>query len=420
MSSWPAIAAQIFCALSVVLGTLIFAIVWLRRKDTAALGAAPRPGGAWWEHPAVRIAVWVLLTRLAVFLLGALVLKLTGQSLPDMRTIWSKWDAHHYLYIAEHGYTADASLGDGWLYIVFFPLYPALTALLGRALQSYFWAAVSISWAALYLACLGLYRLGEAECSGGGMRAVRYLLLFPTSLFLGIPYTESLFLYFSILCLMLIRQRRWLWAGIAGFFAALTRNMGVLLALSFGVEFLYAQGILPRRAALQRDWRRWVKDGLPVLLIPLGLGVYLLINQVVYGDALMFLQIQKQHWYQQMQLFYQSIGVTITQLRQSDADMVRFMWGPQIIAMVAFLAVLPHMMRRLHPTYSVYMLVFAVMTLSPSWLLSFPRYLMGAAPIYLYLAQQGRKRWLDIALCVLFAAGMIYLTAGFALGYSVV
>ncbi|MDD4797433.1 MAG: hypothetical protein PHO66_06680 [Eubacteriales bacterium] len=419
MADVLAIAGQIFCALSVVLGAVLFVVAWLRKRDTQEL-FLPVAQRAWWQRPAVHIAIWVVLTRAAIFALGALAIVLAGQDLPDMGGIWAKWDAHHYLHIAQYGYTADASLGDGWLYIVFFPLYPALTALLGRALHSYFWAAVALSWAALYLACLGLYRLCEGEQPGGGMRAVRYLLLFPTALFLGIPYTESLFLALSILCLLLIRRRRWLWAGIAGFFAALTRNAGVLLALSYGVEFLYAQRLLPRGGSAVRDTKQWFKDGLPILLIPLGLGVYLLINHLVYGDALMFMQIQKQHWYQQMQPFYQSIGITIGQLWQSDAAHVYFMWGPQLVTMVLFLAVLPHMVRRLHPTYGIYLLAFAVVSLSPSWLLSFPRYMMGAAPIYLYLAGQGRRRWLDVALCTLFAAGLIYLTVGFVLGYSVV
>ena len=44
--------------------------------------------------------------------------------------IWDRWDAAHFLKIAQNGYTA---VGDDRFLIVFFPLYPILVAM-GKAL----------------------------------------------------------------------------------------------------------------------------------------------------------------------------------------------------------------------------------------------------------------------------------------------
>lgn len=412
--------AQGLCVASVCAGVAVWLLSWFRRRREASPMLPASRGEPFWRCPAVRVAMWALGSRLVILLFALVLMAIWGYELPTMESLWSKWDAPHYLDIARLGYTADQSAGDQWLFIVFFPLYPALVGGLGRLLgQHYFTAAIAISWAALYGACYGLYQLSEGERPGSGMRAVRLLLLAPTTVFLGVPYTESLFLCLSIFCLLAIRRHKWLWAGVAGFAAALTRNVGVLLALSYGVEYLAAHGAFCAETR-ERSWRVWLRHAFPVLLIPLGLGVYLFINWRVYGDAFAFMQIQREHWFQQMQAFYLSVGNTVRQVLTGNWSVnVLFMWGPQLIAMLTALFTVPHMMRRLKPLYGVYLLAYLLVILSPSWLLSFPRYWLGAAPVYLYLAEVGDTRWKHALLCVAFALGAVYLTAGYVLGYSV-
>lgn len=421
MVEWLARAARLICLVSVCMALVLWAVKWWRGRKAEPLAPlalyAKKP---WWNTHYAHITYWVLGTRLGIALVGALAVVLAGGAWPEMEPLWVKWDAHHYLHIAEFGYTADQSLGDGWLYIVFFPLYPALVAGLGRLVNSFFWAGTAISCAALYVACLGLHKLVEKEYPHAGMRAVRYLLLFPASLFLGIPYTESLFLALSVWALWAMREKRWLMAGVLGLFAALARNAGVLLALPYAICLAKEMGIPGPKTGVCTKLRTWLIKGWPVLLIPAGTCIYLLINYWVYGDAFMFMQIQKNHWYQQAQAFFLSIGTTVEQVFASEPANVQYMWLPQLTTMLLFLAALPAMARQLKPQWGAYLLAFAVLNLSPSWLLSFTRYIMCAAPIYMWLARLGRRKWVDIAISAAFAAAMIYLTVGYALGYSVV
>ena len=79
-----------------------------------------------------------------------------------------------------------------------------------------------------------------------------------------------------------------------GFFAALTRSVGVMLVFPFGVQVLL-DALHEGGGAREIIWRI-VRRGWKVILIPLGTVVYLLINYAVFGDALHFLVAQREHW----------------------------------------------------------------------------------------------------------------------------
>src|SRR5690606_10049828 len=103
--------------------------------------------------------------------------------------IWKKWDANWYLLIAREGYLSQKFSA------AFFPVFPALIAFLQRVLGvEALEAALLIS----HLSFLGaLYLFQElTEMEFGPENRRRSLLLisfFPGSLFLMLPYTESLF-----------------------------------------------------------------------------------------------------------------------------------------------------------------------------------------------------------------------------------
>jgi hypothetical protein len=308
-------------------------------------------------------------------------------------------------------------MGDQWLFIVFYPLYPAITALLKPIFGSEFNAATVISWACLAGACYWIYRLSLLDNDKKeARRAVKYLLIFPAAVFLGAPYTESLFLLLSALCFYALRKRCWWLAGVMGFLAALTRNLGVLLIVAFIVELLDESGVFAdwKKLATGRFWLDALKNGAWALLIPLGVGVYLLINQIVYGDPFMFLKIQSEHWYQHAQPFYQTVLSTWENLTGvQPLDQKAFLWLPQMAGMAAMIIFLPFMARRLRPSYTAYLVFYTVMSLSPSWLLSFNRYMMGAVPLFLGIAALTRRKWADWVLTILFVAAMLFLAAGF-------
>ena len=108
-----------------------------------------------------------------------------------------------------------------------------------------------------------LERVAEERLGAdGARRAVLYLALFPTALFLQAVYSESLFLFLSLAAFMLAERRRFGWAGVVVGLAVLTRPTGlalvpplVLLArrqswrLATALPFLFA---LPARALARR------------------------------------------------------------------------------------------------------------------------------------------------------------------------
>lgn len=394
-------------------------------------GAAAMAPSPWFGHEQRRALAWAAAaavgSRLALTAgIYAVISSLNGwdNPLPPLETILSRWDAPHYLDIARIGYTADRSLGDQWLFIVFYPLYPALTALLTPVFGSGFNSATALSWASLAGACYWIYRLALLEGGGAGARrAVKYLLVFPAAVFLGAPYTESLFLLLSALCLYALRRRCWWLAGCLGFLAALTRNLGALLAVPFLIELLDSLGAIGdwKKVRTAAFWRGFLSRGVWMLLIPLSIGVYLLINHAVYGDPLMFLKIQKNHWGQQAQLIHKTVQVTWSCLiGDRPPDEKLFLWAPQLAGMAAILIVSPILMRRLRPSLAAYLLVYLVVSLMPSWLLSFNRYIMGAVPLFLGIAALTENKWADRALTAVFAALMIFLAAGYVMWKMVV
>lgn len=378
---------------------------------------------------------WVALNCAAVALGSRVILALAAWGLrtyggQDMNTgfaaIWAQWDGNHYLDIARYGYTANWGVNGGeqhW-FIVFYPLYPLLVAAVRLLVRDYAAAGVVVSWACLVGACVLIYRLAEMDHGPDeGLRAVRYLLIFPAAFFLGATYTESLFLLLTAGSLYAMRRRHWALAGILGFGAALARNLGVLLAIPYVIEVLDELGTLGQWSQLRTAdfWRGFARRIFWVVLIPMGLGVYLWINYRVYGDAFAFLQIQKAHWSQQMQPFWQTVLTTwkCALNYRSSADRA-FLWIPQLCGIVALLAALPIIIRRLRPSMAWFLIAYFIVALSASWLLSFYRYAMGAVPLILGLAALTRKRWVDILLTGVFFILMFYLFIGFVFGQMVV
>ena len=416
------------------------------------LGKAPAQPGALlqekppmdWKKTLLWAAAMALGSRLALVLLAYLglaaanalgpadvKLQLAGYGFdklfPPLESMFSRWDAPHYLDIARYGYTSDQTVNGGeqhW-FIVFYPLYPALAALLKPLFGSEFGAATVVSWLSLAGAAAVMVRLAALEGNEEqGRRAVKYLMVFPAAVFLGAPYTESLFLLLTALCLWALRRGKWWLAGFMGFFAALTRNLGLLLVVPFAVEILDSLGVFqePRRLATGRLWLDFLRRGAWVLLIPLGAAIYLLINQIAYGDPFAFLQIQANHWGQKMQAPWLTMKTTWENLvGNGDANLKLYLWGPQFIGMLAALAALPLLMRKLRPAWAAYLLVYTIVSLTPAWLLSFNRYMMGAVPLFLGLAALTEKRkTADWVVTALFAAMMLFLAAGYLMWRHVV
>lgn len=193
--------------------------------------------------------------------------------------VWARWDSDWYLRIAEDGYSGSPSSTPA-----FFPLYPGLVAAVGRLLAGhYVLAGVLVSLAACAAAFALLYRLAASRLGeSGALRAVLYLAVFPTALFLQAVYSESLYLALALASFLLAERGRFLGAGLVAGFAMLTRPVGVAL--------LPALLLLAWRAADRRRAFAGVAIAVPVAAAyPAALGVWI-------GEPFAFFRAQEGIW----------------------------------------------------------------------------------------------------------------------------
>jgi hypothetical protein len=217
---------------------------------------------------------------------------------------FARWDSVWYLAIAQGGYDHDPPR------TAFFPLYPLLTRGLGVVIGSDLIAGVIVSLACFWIALVLLYKLVALELDDERARVTVLLIAYcPMAYFFSAVYSESLFLALSVGCIYRARLGRWASAGLLGGLAAASRNSGIVLIVPIVLLYLYGprgDGRYVDAAAGPRTPGRRLMRLLPrypvrpplawVLLVPAGLGAYLLWLGLTTGDALAPFHVQKV-WY---------------------------------------------------------------------------------------------------------------------------
>ena len=196
------------------------------------------------------------------------------------------WDGAWYLTIVQTGYLPVRELGDVQNNIVFFPLYPffvrILTFMLPPSWQTYTNIAILgaiVSNVFFIFILIYLFKLTQrlTQDENTAKRAVFYLLIFPSSFYFSIVYTEATYLVFAILCFWMLYKRNWELVGLFGGLAALCRPPGLLILVS--VLWVYAS---------DRQWNIKKIDVklLWVMLIPIATVAFFLVQSLISGDIL--------------------------------------------------------------------------------------------------------------------------------------
>ena len=192
--------------------------------------------------------------------------------------MWSRWDAGWYLSIAQNGYSFAPGKQSN---VAFFPLYPYLIRLVHYVIPlsrdvGWLLVAIIVSNSALIIALIYLYKLVRLDFDRStSARAVLYLCLFPTTLFLSAVYSESLFLASVVGSFYYARVEKWFLAGCIAAAAALCRSPGVLIIIPLAFEYLSQK---------EFQWRRLRPDCLALLLAPLALAGHLAFLRWRFGD----------------------------------------------------------------------------------------------------------------------------------------
>jgi hypothetical protein len=264
-------------------------------REPSAAEPPPATSSSWavaWQ------ALWT--SRLAIFVTGVLAVlefgRAAGTSGFDPAGLTTpfgyfgnllaapvaRWDSVWYLAIAQGGY------GHEMARTAFFPLYPALTWLLGNVVFSNLVAGVLISLVGFLIGLALLHRLACLDLGHERARTTVLLVAFsPMAYFFSAVYSESLYLALSVGCILRARRGGWASASLLGGFAAASRNSGTLLLLPVAILYLYG----PRgdRAIATARWRgggyggwrrvlpryRMEPSILWLALIPAGLAAYI-------------------------------------------------------------------------------------------------------------------------------------------------
>jgi hypothetical protein len=164
--------------------------------------------------------------------------------------LFCRWDGAWYLDIAEHGYPSKAEYSTGLAKYAFFPLFPNLVRLVAAITPlSFVNSAILVGLSTAAGATVAVYFLAlRLTTPERAERAVYLFVLFPGAFVLSMAYSESLMIMAAAGCLMLLLDRRWLGAGLAGAVAVAARPNGLAVVVACAI----AAAMAIRR---ERSWK---------------------------------------------------------------------------------------------------------------------------------------------------------------------
>jgi Gpi18-like mannosyltransferase len=295
--------------------------------------------------------------------------------------LFFRWDSGWYLAIVQNGYFYIPGVQSS---VAFFPLYPLLVKVFSFSIADPRITGIVISNVALFLAMIFLFKLItlDYEDENIASNSVLFALIFPTSFFLSIFYSESLFLFLSLACFYYARKQRWLLSSTAGYFAALTRSLGVFLFIPILVEYLTPTS--PSNAKLARIR----KDFLWLLLIPAGLLTYMFYLYIQFKEPLAFLKAESA-WSRGFSLSLSTLMSIFTY-----DPFYAAIFGGFTVASISLVIYLVY--RRVRLSYIIYVAVQLFFVFTSGIIESLPRYLCVLFPLFLGLALMARNRlWGD-------------------------
>jgi hypothetical protein len=296
-----------------------------------------------------------------------------------------QWDCLAFREIAQQGYTAGNA--------AFYPLYPALLALLS-AVFGLVGAQVLLMNAALYAGLLALYKLARLE---GGKRAawrsVFYLLIWPSAFFLSTAYTEALFLALALWAFYYAKQGQWPKMAALGLLAGLSRIEGQVLMIALLIEYL---------AQKKWDWRQAKIDIAYCFSPALGLAIFMLYLWWRFDDPWLFATAQA-NWgkhfawpWETISLYWRDYVWAAVDSGKSKIILARL----DFFSFVGSLAAGLWLWWRKSYSYAVYIILAVLLVTFTGDLISTNRRQLLYFPIFLLLGRFGKNRQIDFIITV--------------------
>jgi len=319
------------------------------------------------------------------------------------------WDSEYYVGIAVGGYDdpeagAVRSPNTGMMVIKnysFFPFYPYVMRVFAiplgwfglNPIAAASLAGVIVSVLGTAAGLMALYDLTRAYFDEeSSLRAAFYALIFPTSFFFAMVFTEGLFIGLAFWAIALAKRKQWIWAGLLGLFAAWTRAHGAALALPFLViwlsEIKWREPLKP-----QLNWK-WFAQAAFILLPLVGYAIWRYselgegwaeLQRFYFGRGLMTVENSIEAW--KNAYFY-------AMYQGKGAGFIYF-WIDVLSIALAFIASL-WLFRRDVPLalFSLAVVLLSVMSGATN---SMARYMIIVPALYILLAQLGKNKTFDRA-----------------------
>lgn len=323
------------------------------------------------------------------------------------QTIWAfvNFDGVHYIRIAQQAYSNQHTQA-------FFPAYPLVVRAVKEVINiipmderaPVILSALLVSNVSFFFGLVIFFKLTSKVYDRKiALWSTIFMLVFPTSFYFGAAYTEGIFFLMIISSFYLLEKKKILAASIIGSFASATRLIGIFMA--------------PALMFYQKK-----SNLMPLLIVPIGFLLYVLFLQIKYDNPLYFLTAQD--------VFHQDRSTTkIVLLPQVFYRYIKILSSTQGLAfaiaalelvstffVLACLFVAWKMkMRAQWLIFSFFAVIVPTLT---GTLVSMPRYIAIAFPIYIVLAHI-KSTPAKITIALLFTAGLFITTILFAQGYWV-
>lgn len=317
---------------------------------------------------------------------------------------WANFDGEHYLFIARAGY--------GLYEQAFFPLYSVCIRLLSFLPIPLPYVGLLISHISFLVGILFFYDLAAQFGKQTALWAVLFLLAFPTSFFFVAVYSTSLFFMLSVITFSACMKKRWLFAGIVGALASVTRLAGVFLFVSGIVEYM------------KRKKPYALKDLLKISLIPAGLASYMWYLYSTVGDPLYFLHVQTNFGAHRNdngliilpQVLWRYMKIFTSVSAQTSEYVIAVF---EFVVFIFFVTLLVQSVKdKFKWSYIVYSFLILFIPTLTGTLSSMPRYVLDAFPLFFVLANMHNST-VKIVLLIAMTAGLIVCASAYLQGYFI-
>jgi len=324
------------------------------------------------------------------------------QSVKDLSfAFWGYFDGVHYLRLIMSGYTDVGSQA-------FFPLYPLLVRGVSHVLSlTPYFSGILLSLISLTASITVIKYLFPDK----KYYYIISLLLFPTSFFFIGLYTESLFLFLSLLFFLLLKQKRLFIAAIIAGLASATRLVGLFLSISLLYLLIKER---PKKLTLH-----YCVSSLALLVISAsGFLCYSAYLWSRFGDPLMFLHVQSMFGAERSsselvilpQVLYRYLKMIFTV--DSTSFLYQRLWLELISFVLAALAWI-YNLKRIPQHISIYVALSLILPTLTGTLSSFPRYVLVLLPFLLPANMSKSKQYLQYTV---FLTLLIYLFTKYCYG----